>query len=174
MDDCREPARPCCSDRSSKHGRSTTAASRFLADSPLRSADSTAHTRIVAWAFCRSLRCISCRASQCEAVHGVRWVKRTGRRSAEVVSAVRIVPVALYLFRWNGNVLAVFPASCVDVAVNVLDLSRVAVRLVATADGRIVGHVPFRIKLFMQELILCRMVPRRVASILLRLDSHCQ
>jgi hypothetical protein len=26
----------------------------------------------------------------------------------------------------------------------------------------------------MQELILCRMVPRRVASILLRLDSHCQ
>ena len=81
-----------------------------------------------------------------------------GRWSAEVIPAVAIVPVVLYLFSWNGNVLAVLSASCVDVAVNVLDLRRVAVRLVATANGRIVGHVPLCIKLFMQELILCRMV----------------
>ena len=89
-----------------------------------------------------------------------------------MIPAVGIVPVVLYLFSWNGNVLAVLSASCVDVAVNVLDLSRVAVRLVATANGRIVGHVPLCIKLFMQELILRRMVPRGVAlSIFLRLDS---
>ena len=88
-----------------------------------------------------------------------------------MIPAVGIVPVVLYLFSWNGNVLAVFSASCVDVAVNVPDLSRVAVRLVATANGRIVGHVPLCIKLFMQELILRRMVPRGLAlSILLRLD----
>jgi len=92
-----------------------------------------------------------------------------------VIPAIGIVPVALYLFSWNGNVLAVLSASCVDVAVNVLDFSRVAVRLVATANGRIVGHVPSRIKLFMQELILCRMVARSMAlSILLRLDWHRQ
>jgi hypothetical protein len=92
-----------------------------------------------------------------------------------MVSAIGIVPVPLYLFSWNGNVLAVLSASCVDVAVNVLDFRRVAVRLVATANGRIVGHVPFRIKLFMEELILCRMVARSLAlSILLRLSSHRQ
>ena len=92
-----------------------------------------------------------------------------------MIPAIGIVPVALYLFGRNGNVLAVLSASCVDVAVNVLDFSRVAVRLVATANGRIVGHVPFRIKLFMEELILCRMVARSLAlSILLRLSSHRQ
>ncbi len=93
-----------------------------------------------------------------------------------MISAIGIIPVPLYLFRWNGNVLAVFSASCVNVAVNVLDFSRVAVRLVATANGRVVGHVPFGIKLFMQELILCRMMaPRGLAlSIFLRLDWHRQ
>ncbi len=92
-----------------------------------------------------------------------------------MIPAIGIVPVALYLFRWNGNVLAVLSAFCVDVAINVLDFSRVAVRLVATANGRIVGHVPLCIKLFMQELILWRMVARNVAlSIFLRLDWHRQ
>jgi hypothetical protein len=60
-----------------------------------------------------------------------------------VVSAIGIVPVPLYLLRWNGNVLSVLPAFCVEVAVKVLDFSRVAVRLIATAQRRIVGHVPF-------------------------------
>ena len=92
-----------------------------------------------------------------------------------MIPAIGIVPVALYLLRWNGNVLAVLSTFCVDVAVNILDFSRVAVRLVATANGRIVGHVPLGIKLFMQELILWRMVARSVAlSIFLRLDSSRQ
>jgi hypothetical protein len=59
-----------------------------------------------------------------------------------VISAIGIVPVPLYLLRRNGNVLPVFSAFGVDVAVNVLDFSRVAVRLIATANGRIIGHVP--------------------------------
>ena len=92
-----------------------------------------------------------------------------------MIPAVGIVPVVLYLFRWNGNVLAVLSASCVDLAINVLDFSRVAVRLVATASGRVVGHVPLCIKLLMQELILWRMVARSVAlSVFLRLDSSRQ
>jgi hypothetical protein len=92
-----------------------------------------------------------------------------------VIPAIGIIPVALYLFSWNGNVLAVLSASCVDVAINVLDFGRVAVRLVATANGRIVGHVPLCIKLLMQELILCRMAARSVAlSIFLRLDWYRQ
>ena len=60
-----------------------------------------------------------------------------------MVSAIGIVPVPLYLLRWNGDVLSVLPAFCVEVAVKVLDFSRVAVRLIATAQRRIVGHVPF-------------------------------
>ena len=93
-----------------------------------------------------------------------------------MIPAIGIVPVVLYLFSWNGNVLAVLSASCVDLAINVFDFSRVAVRLVATANGRIVGHAPLCIKLFMQELVLWRMVVQRslALSILLRLDSHRQ
>jgi len=59
-----------------------------------------------------------------------------------VVSAVGVVPVALHLLRRNGDVFPVFSALCVEVAVNVPDFSRVAVRLIATANGRIIGHVP--------------------------------
>ena len=92
-----------------------------------------------------------------------------------MIPAIGIVPVVLYLFSRNGNVLAVLSASCVDLAVNVFDFRRVTVRLVATANGRVVGHAPLGIELFMQELILWRMVPRSVAlSIFLRLDSSRQ
>ena len=59
-----------------------------------------------------------------------------------MVSAVGIVPIVFYLLRWNKNVLPVFSAFCVDAAVHVFDFGRVAIRLVATAKGRIVGHVP--------------------------------
>jgi hypothetical protein len=87
-----------------------------------------------------------------------------------VVSTVGIVPIPLYLLRWNGNVLPVFSA------VNVLDFSRVAVRLIATANGRIIGHLPFGIKPLVQELILWRMVVQRslALSIFLRSDWHRQ
>ena len=61
---------------------------------------------------------------------------------AEVVSAIGIVPVPLYLLKWNWNVLPVLSALRVKFAVDILDFSRVAVRLIATANGRIVGHVP--------------------------------
>jgi hypothetical protein len=59
-----------------------------------------------------------------------------------MISAIWIVSVSLYLLRWNGNVLSVFSAFCLDVAVDVMDFGRVAVRVIATANGRIVGHVP--------------------------------
>ena len=59
-----------------------------------------------------------------------------------MISAIRIVPVPVYLFRRNENVLSILSALCVECAVDVLDFSRVAVRIVATADGRIVGHAP--------------------------------
>jgi hypothetical protein len=91
-----------------------------------------------------------------------------------VISAIRIVSVPFYLFRWNENEFSVLSAFCVDRAVNVLDFSRVAVRLVATANGRIVGHVPLCIKFFVQELILWRMVARSVVLPFLCLDSSRQ
>jgi hypothetical protein len=92
-----------------------------------------------------------------------------------MISAIRIVPVPLDLFRWNRNVFSVFPASCVDVAVDVLDFGWVAVSIIATADGRIIRHVPCRIEFLVQELILRRMVVKPgVALLFLRLDFHRQ
>jgi hypothetical protein len=81
-----------------------------------------------------------------------------GRRSAEVVSAVGIVPVPLDLLRWNGNVVPVLSSLRVDIAVKIHDLSWIAVRVIATTGGRVIGHAPCRIELFVQELILRRMV----------------
>ena len=81
-----------------------------------------------------------------------------GRRGAQVVSAVGTVPVPVHLLRWNRNVPSVLPTLRVDVAINILDLSRIAVRVVATTNGRVIRHAPYRIEFVMQELILRRMV----------------
>jgi hypothetical protein len=59
-----------------------------------------------------------------------------------MISAIRIVFVPLYLFRRNENVLSVFSALCVDVALDVLDFGRIAIRIIAAANGRTIGHVP--------------------------------
>jgi len=48
----------------------------------------------------------------------------------------RDVPVPLYLLKWNWNVLPVLSALRVKFAVDILDFSRVAVRLIATANGK--------------------------------------
>ena len=92
-----------------------------------------------------------------------------------MISAIRIVPVPLYLFRWNGNVFSVLPALCVDVSIDILDFSRVAVRLIAAAGGGIIGHVPRRIEFLVQEAILRWMVVKpSLALSILRLDRHHQ
>jgi hypothetical protein len=96
-------------------------------------------------------------------------MKDVGRGSAEVISAIRIVSVPLYLFSWNANKPSVLSAFCVDAAVNVLDFRRVTVRIVATANRWIVGHVPRRIELPVQELVLRRVT---VKPGILRLDRH--
>ena len=49
-----------------------------------------------------------------------------------MVSAVRIIPVALHFLRRDPNVSPVLPAPCIDLAVDVLDLGRVAVGAIAT------------------------------------------
>src|SRR5882757_10184479 len=128
--------------RRSSYHHSRRSASRFPADSSPRSAYSTAHRKIAGRASCHSPIRISCRTPQCKAVDGIGWVVDAGRGRAEMVSAIGIVPVPLYLLRWNGNVLPVLSALRVKFAVDILDFSRVAVRLIATANGRIVGHVP--------------------------------
>src|SRR5258705_13969936 len=71
-----------------------------------------------------------------------------------MVSAIRTVPVALDLRCGDQNVIPVLPAPRVDVATDIFDLGRVAVRLVAAAPGGIVGHVPGRIELLVQSFIL--------------------
>ena len=89
-----------------------------------------------------------------------------------MVSAVGIVPVLLHLLRRNEDVLAVLSAPRVDAAVNIFYFRRVAVRIVAAANPRMVGHAPGRIELLVQLLILRRMVVRccLALSALLRLN----
>src|SRR5215468_7015074 len=89
---------------------------------------------------CRSPRELSCGTSQGETVDVIRRVGAARRRSAKVISAVGAVAVPLYLLRRNENVLPVLSAPCVDFPVYVPDVGRVAVRVVATAKVRFVGH----------------------------------
>jgi hypothetical protein len=84
----------------------------------------------------------SCGASQCEAVYGIRRVQGIGRRCAQVVSSIRIISIAFHLFQRNEDVPPVLSTFRVDVSVYVLDFGRVAIRVIATASGGIIGHVP--------------------------------
>jgi hypothetical protein len=142
------------SDRSSTCDRSRRDASQALAGSSPRSARNTTHRKTAGEVSCHSPRRISCAASQREAEHGVSCVGTVRWWSAEVVSAVGIVPIALDLLRRNQNVLSVLPASRVHAAADILDFSRVAIRFVAAAAGGIIRHVPCRIEFFVQRFVL--------------------
>jgi hypothetical protein len=81
-----------------------------------------------------------------------------------MVSAIGIIPIPLYLLRRNEDVFPVFSAFGVDAAVNEFDFGRVTVRIVTTAGRGIVGHMPARIELFVEPLILWRMVGSSLTS----------
>jgi hypothetical protein len=113
-------------------------------------------------------------ASQREAVDGIDGVLREARRwSAKVIAAVGIIPVPLYFLGRDENVFPVLPALRIDLAVDRFDFGRVAVRIVATAERRIIRHVPRRIKPLMQRPILSGMVAMSGLTFL-RMDERCQ
>lgn len=90
-----------------------------------------------------------------------------------MISAVRIISVSLHFLRWDQNVSALLPAPCKDLAVDALDISRIAVSAVATTEARIIRHVPSRIEFFVQRLIVSRMLTMNgTLSRLLRLDCR--
>jgi len=90
-----------------------------------------------------------------------------------MVSAIRIIPVSLHFLRRDQNVSSVLPAPRIDLAVDVLDLSRVAIGTVAATEGRIVRHVPGRIEFFVQFLVLRWVLAMSgTVSRLLRLDRR--
>jgi len=93
-----------------------------------------------------------------------------------VIAAVGIIPVPLYFLGRNENVFPVLPALRIDRAVDRFDFGRVAVRIVATAERRIIRHVPRRIKPLMQRPILSGMVAMSGLVLLtfLRMDERCQ
>ncbi|MGD0849911.1 hypothetical protein [Bradyrhizobium sp.] len=91
-----------------------------------------------------------------------------------MISSVRIVPVPLDFFRRNENVFSSFSALGVDVAVRVFYFGRIAVRTIATASRRMVGHMPRRIEFLMQRHILQWMVPRGVIFCVLCMGWHRQ
>ena len=90
-----------------------------------------------------------------------------------MVSAVWVVPVSLHFLRRDRNVSSVLPAPRIDLAVDVLDVGRIAVRAVAATEARIIRHVPSRIEFFVQSLVLGWMLAMNGAmSGLLRLDRR--
>ena len=93
-----------------------------------------------------------------------------------MIAAVGIIPVPLYFLGRNENVFPVLPALRIDLAVDRFDFGRVAVRIVATAERRIIRHVPRRIKPLMQRPILSGMVAMSGLVLLtfLRMDERCQ
>ena len=91
-----------------------------------------------------------------------------------MISAIRIVSIPLDFFRRNEDVFSVFSALGVDVATDVFDFGRITVRIIATANRRMVGHMPGRIEFLVQGLILWWMVSRSVIFSVLRLGWHHQ
>src|SRR5262249_448186 len=89
------------------------------------------------------------------------WLEAVRWWSAKVVSAIGIVPIALDLLWRDENVLPVLSAPRVDVATEVPDFGRVAIRIITTASVGIIRHVSRRIKLLVQSLILGRMAMLR-------------
>src|SRR5712664_780978 len=133
--------------------------------------------RLPVKASCHSPTRISRGPSQREAVDGIDGVLCEARRwSAKVIAAVGIIPVPLYFLGRNENVFPVLPALRIDLAFDRFDFGRVAVRIVATAERRIIRHVPRRIKPLMQRPILSAMVAMSGLVLLtfLRMDERCQ
>ncbi|MCK1540903.1 hypothetical protein IVA87_25835 [Bradyrhizobium sp. 147] len=90
-----------------------------------------------------------------------------------MVSAVRIIPVSLHFLRGDQNESPVLPAPCIEPAVDVLDISRIAIGAAAATEARIIRHVPGRIEFFVQRLVLDRMLAMNgTVSCLLRLDRR--
>jgi hypothetical protein len=91
-----------------------------------------------------------------------------------VIPAVGIVSVPFDFFRRDGNVLSVFSALCVDIAVDILDFGRIAVRIIAAAGVRVIRHMPRRIEFLVQGDILRWMVPRGVIFCILCVGCYRQ
>jgi hypothetical protein len=91
-----------------------------------------------------------------------------------MVSTVWIVPIPLDLFRRNENVFSILSPFGKDVAVDVPDLGWIAVRIIATASVRMIGHMPRRIEFLVQGHILKWMVPCNVIFSILCLGRHRQ
>ncbi|MCP3389488.1 hypothetical protein NLM27_11960 [Bradyrhizobium sp. CCGB12] len=90
-----------------------------------------------------------------------------------MVSAVRVISVSLHFLRRDQNVSPVLPATCIDLAVDVFDVGRIAVSAVAATEAGIIRHVPGRVELFVQPLVLGWVLAMNgTLSGLLRLDRR--
>jgi len=83
-----------------------------------------------------------------------------------MASAVGIVAVVLHLLRRNGDVFPVLSAPRIDLAADVFDFGRIAVRFVAAALGRIIRHEPGRV-----ELLVNWKIGRGVSGVALLSES---
>ena len=88
-----------------------------------------------------------------------------------MVSAIGAVPITLHLLPRNGDVFSIVAPSSEPLSIFEDGFCWIAIRLVATALRRLVGHEPRRV-----ELIVDGHVCRRVFSVVLlrrRMSGEC-
>src|SRR5216683_3663061 len=106
---------------------------------------------------------VSCPASERKAEHGVGWATRRGRRGhTHMVSAIGAVPITLHLLPWNGDVFSIVAPSSEPLSIFEDGFCWIAIRLVATALRRLVGHEPRRV-----ELLVDGHISGRVSGVVL-------
>src|SRR5262245_52780609 len=117
----RMTARRLCSDASSKRECSRRDALPALARNPPRSDRSKMRKRSAGGVLCRSPGQISYAASQRKAEHRFVWECAVRWGSTQMVSAIGVITVVLYLLRRNQNVFSILPAPRIDITADVLD-----------------------------------------------------
>ena len=113
----------------------------------------------------------SCRAPKCKAIHRIGLVRCTGwrwRRCANMIAAVRIVPMALHLVGGDEQPFSILPATSENHTSLHSDLCRVTVGLVAAGPRWLIRHMPRRI-----ELLVQRNISGRMGAMLLRFRRSC-
>lgn len=86
-----------------------------------------------------------------------------------MIPTVGIIPVSLHFPGRDQDVFSVFSAPRINLAIRVPNLGRVAVGAIATAERRVVRHMPGRIEFFVQPLVLGRVL---AMNSVLRLDRR--
>src|SRR5215216_6423277 len=64
-----------------------------------------------------------------------------------MIAAIRIVPIALHLVRWNPQPFSIFSATSIDIVFLHPNFCRIAIGFIAARPCWLIGHIPRRVEL---------------------------